>query len=119
MDKERLQLLLENYTSNPSNIKYAKNKLKLDGNENPTMEDVGYLLTQEFKKKDPDKMGSPFGRLIVKGIDKINNFVNKKDTVSKKNGGIVKKKKVSSSKNTMAKRRNGIAIKGTKFKGIF
>ena len=36
-----------------------------------------------------------------------------------KDGGMVKKKKTSSSSSGSVKRRNGIAIKGTKFKGIF
>ena len=43
----------------------------------------------------------------------------KKELNELKDGGMVKKKKTSSSSSGSVKRRNGIAIKGTKFKGIF
>ena len=41
---------LERYVNDASNIAAAKKILKNKGNENPTSEDIGMFLTEEFKK---------------------------------------------------------------------
>ena len=67
MSQERL----ENYVNNPSNISFAKRALKQKGNKNPTSEDIGKFLTDEFQKSK-DKKGSDLGRLIGGGCLRLN-----------------------------------------------
>ena len=74
------QTKLENYVNDPSNISYAKRILKQKGNENPTSEDIGYFLTNEFNKSDGEGI-SDLGKLLKKI----------KSALPFKSGGEVKK----------------------------
>jgi len=111
------QELRDQFVNNPSNIKAAKRALKLEGNEDPTSEDIGKFLTDEFEKSK-DKKGSDLGRLIGGGLKKI------KKALGKKDGGMINKrltKTVPPKKgpNSQGMRGTGAAIRGTSFKGVF
>ena len=113
MSQERL----ENYVNNPSNISFAKRALKQKGNKNPTSEDIGKFLTDEFQKSK-DKKGSDLGRLIGGGLKKL------KKALGKKDGGMMNKKLTKTvppkkGPNSQGMRGTGAAIRGTKFKGVF
>jgi len=77
----------DNFVNNPSNEAMAKKILKEQGNKNPTSEDIGKFLSDEFEKLDKDKMGSDLGRFIGGGLKKI------KTALGFKRGGEVKKTK--------------------------
>lgn len=76
------QTKLENYVNDPSNISYAKRILKQKGNENPTSEDIGYFLTEEFNASDGERI-SDLGKMFKKV----------KNVLGLKKGGMVNKRK--------------------------
>jgi len=74
------------------------------------------LVGMDFAKTQLGAAKSKLDKTV--NFDSIKNKLTTKP-VTKKDGGMVKKKKTSSSSSGSVKMRNGIAIKGTKFKGIF
>jgi len=82
------QELLEKFVNKPANIDMAKKVLKSQGNENPTSEDIGFFLTEGFRKIPKEERGSDLTRFIGGGLKKLKSLIGKKD------GGIVDKKKV-------------------------
>ena len=105
---------LERYVNDASNIAAAKKILKNQGNKNPTSEDIGMFLTEEFKKNKSSNIGAVIGR----GLKKM------KKALGKKDGGMMNKrltKTVPPQKgpNSQGMRGTGAAIRGTKFKGVF
>ena len=105
---------LERYVNDASNIAAAKKILKNKGNKNPTSEDIGMFLTEEFKKNKSSNIGALIGR----GLKKM------KKALGKKDGGMMNKrltKTVPPKKgpNSQGMRGTGSAIRGTKFKGVF
>jgi hypothetical protein len=106
---------LEAYVNDPSNISAARKILKQEGNENPTSEDIGVFLTEEYQK---NKKSSNIGSLIGQGLKKA------KKALGKKDGGMMNKKLTRTvppqkGPNSQGMRGTGIAIRGTKFKGVF
>ena len=106
---------LENYVNDPSNIRAAKKILKQQGNEDPTSEEIGLFLTEEYQKNKSSNVGA----LIGKGLKKM------KKALGKKDGGSVEGKRLTRTvppkkgPNSQGMRGTGIAIRGTKFKGVF
>lgn len=106
---------LERYVNDASNIAAAKKILKNQGNENPTSEDIGMFLTEEFKKNKSSNIGAVIGR----GLKKM------KKALGKKDGGSVEGKRLTRTvppkkgPNSQGMRGTGAAISGTKFKGVF
>jgi len=78
-------------------------------------------LQEAYQKFGKSAVNEYFDKRKLTEKFNFNPIINKLKTkpVTKKDGGMVKKKKTSSSSSGSVKRRNGIAIKGTKFKGIF
>ena len=107
---------LEAYVNDPSNISAAKKILKQQGNEDPTSEDIGLFLTEEYQK---NKKSSNIGALIGQGLKKA------KKALGKKDGGSVEGKRLTRTvppkkgPNSQGMRGTGAAIRGTKFKGVF
>ena len=66
---------LERYVNDASNIAAAKKILKNQGNKNPTSEDIGMFLTEEFKKNKSSNIGAVIGR----GLKKMKKALGKKD----------------------------------------
>ena len=82
------QELLEKFVNKPANISMAKKILRSEGNENPTSEDIGAFLTEEFRKIPKDERGSDLTRLISGGLKKL------KSVLGKKRGGMIDKKTI-------------------------
>lgn len=112
------QELRDQYVNDPSNIRAAKRALKLEGNEDPTSEEIGVYLSKEFSKIPEDERGSVIGSAIGKGLKKL------KKALGKNNGGMMNKKLTKTvppkkGPNSQGMRGTGIAIRGTSFKGVF
>mgnify|MGYP003141180386 CR=1 FL=1 len=112
------QELRDQYVNDPSNIRAAKRALKLEGNEDPTMEEIGAYLSKEFSKIPEDERGSVIGGAIGKGLKKL------KKALGRNNGGMMNKRLTRTvppkkGPNSQGMRGTGAAIRGTKFKGVF
>ena len=69
---------LENYVNDPSNIRAAKKILKQQGNEDPTSEEIGLFLTEEYQKNKSSNVGA----LIGKGLKKMKKALGKKAKIN-------------------------------------
>tara|TARA_Y100001937_G_scaffold19460_1_gene26819 strand:+ start:307 stop:651 length:345 start_codon:yes stop_codon:yes gene_type:complete len=112
------QELRDQYVNDPSNIRAAKRALKLEGNEDPTMEEIGAYLSKEFSKIPEDERGSVIGGAIGKGLKKL------KKALGRNNGGMMNKRLTRTvppkkGPNSQGMRGTGAAIRGTSFKGVF